>query len=144
MRSIEVWFAEYGESHQHPTNRLIHKICVPAIFFSIVGMLLLIPYNLGPLRIGEIVIILALLWYATLGLRAFVVMLCQLGLSYVLFYALNQMTDPLIPLIAIFVLAWIGQFLGHKIEGKKPSFFKDLQFLLIGPLWVVKDLFFKA
>lgn len=38
--------------------------------------------------------------------------------------------------LGIFILAWIGQFIGHKIEGKRPSFFKDIQFLLIGPLWV--------
>jgi len=37
----------------------------------------------------------------------------------------------------VFALAWIGQFVGHKLEGKKPSFLKDLQFLLIGPIWVV-------
>ena len=41
-------------------------------------------------------------------------------------------------LITLFVIAWVGQFYGHKIEGKKPSFFDDLQFLLIGPLWVAE------
>jgi uncharacterized membrane protein YGL010W len=43
--------------------------------------------------------------------------------------------------IAIFVVAWIGQFIGHKIEGKKPSFFDDLRFLLIGPLFVLGFLY---
>ncbi|MEJ2514422.1 MAG: DUF962 domain-containing protein, partial [Gammaproteobacteria bacterium] len=39
--------------------------------------------------------------------------------------------------VAVFVLAWIGQFIGHRIEGKKPSFFKDLLFLMIGPMWLL-------
>lgn len=141
MKSLEQWFSEYGESHRHPTNQIIHKICVPLIFFSIVGLLLQIPVQLGPVKLGELMIALALGWYMTLGSRAFLVMLGQIFLSYVLIYALGQIVSPFWPLVLIFVLAWIGQFAGHKIEGKKPSFFKDLQFLLIGPLWVVKPLF---
>jgi uncharacterized membrane protein YGL010W len=43
--------------------------------------------------------------------------------------------------IAVFVVAWIGQFIGHKIEGKKPSFLEDLRFLLIGPLFVLGFLY---
>jgi uncharacterized membrane protein YGL010W len=39
--------------------------------------------------------------------------------------------------IGVFVLAWIGQFVGHKIEGRRPSFFTDLQYLLIGPAWLM-------
>ena len=141
MKSLEQWFSEYGESHRHPTNQIIHKICVPLIFFSIVGLLVQIPIQLGPLKLGELVLAIALGWYMTLGPRAFLVMLGQLLLSYVLIYALGHFISPFWPLVLIFVLAWIGQFVGHKIEGKKPSFFKDLQFLLIGPLWVVKSLF---
>ena len=49
---------------------------------------------------------------------------------------------PVLPAsTAIFVVAWIGQFVGHKIEGKKPSFFEDLRFLLIGPLFVLSFLY---
>jgi uncharacterized membrane protein YGL010W len=50
-----------------------------------------------------------------------------------------------IPILAlfVFVLAWIGQFIGHKIEGKKPSFIKDIQFLLIGPIWLLSDIYNK-
>ena len=39
--------------------------------------------------------------------------------------------------VAIFVVAWVGQFIGHAVEGKRPSFFKDLLFLLVGPLWLL-------
>lgn len=140
MKTLDQWFAEYGDSHQNRTNQIIHKVCVPLIFFSVVGFLLLIPYSLGPIRVGELVIALALGWYLTLGPKALVLMLVQLVVCYAAFYAIGQMTYQLIPLLVIFVLAWIGQFIGHKIEGKKPSFFKDLQFLLVGPLWVLKGL----
>ncbi|KYG62077.1 hypothetical protein AZI85_07705 [Bdellovibrio bacteriovorus] len=143
MKPLEQWFSEYSESHQHPQNQVIHKICVPLIFFSIVGLLIQIPLSMGPIKLGEVVIAVALGWYMTLGALPFLVMLAQVILSYVLTYALSQFGNPVYSLLAIFVLAWIGQFKGHQIEGKKPSFFKDLQFLLIGPLWVVQSLFRK-
>ena len=138
MKTLKAWFDEYSVSHQNRTNQIIHKICVPLIFFSVVGFLLWIPFQLGPLRIGEVVIAFVLGWYLMLGLPAFFVMLVQVILCQIFFFLLSQVMDPLIPLVVIFVLAWIGQFVGHKIEGKKPSFFKDLQFLLIGPLWVLR------
>ena len=43
----------------------------------------------------------------------------------------------------IFILAWIGQFIGHKIEGQKPSFFEDIKFLLIGPAWLLSFIYKK-
>lgn len=141
MKTLEQWFAEYSESHQHPVNQRLHKICVPLIFFSIVGMLLQIPVELGPIKLGELLIAVALGWYMTLGPRVFLVMLGQLVLSYALVYVLSLWVSPIWPLVLIFVLAWVGQFYGHHLEGKKPSFFKDLQYLLIGPLWVVRGLF---
>jgi uncharacterized membrane protein YGL010W len=45
--------------------------------------------------------------------------------------------------LLIFILAWVGQFIGHKIEGMKPSFFQDLQFLLVGPMWLMHFVFKK-
>ena len=49
----------------------------------------------------------------------------------------------LILAIAVFVVAWIAQFVGHKIEGRKPSFLTDLTYLLIGPAWVLAKLYRK-
>ena len=45
--------------------------------------------------------------------------------------------------LAIFILAWIAQFVGHKMEGRKPSFFEDLQYLWVGPIFVLSKLFLK-
>jgi uncharacterized membrane protein YGL010W len=56
---------------------------------------------------------------------------------------ISQQMSLLFFSLGLFSVAWIGQFYGHKVEGKKPSFFQDLQFLLIGPAWVVENLFAK-
>lgn len=142
MKTLSQWFELYGASHQNPRNRAIHKICVPLIFFTVIGFLLMIPLEVASIPIGEVVIAVALMWYLTLGWKALAVMLAQTLIAFELFLLLGRATDPLPVLIAIFILAWIGQFIGHKIEGKKPSFFEDLQFLLIGPLWVLRGVVF--
>ncbi|MDV7187383.1 Mpo1-like protein [Lutibacter sp. TH_r2] len=150
MKTQKQWFSEYAVSHQIKTNQLIHYICVPAIFFSIVGLLMSIPSNfiqsITKLNLplienwATIVLVLLLFFYASLSISTFIKML----LFGVLCIVGNFYLSYLIPLIYIslfiFVIAWIGQFYGHKIEGKKPSFLKDLQFLLIGPAWVFEKL----
>lgn len=136
-KTIQNWFDEYGESHQNQTNKLIHWICVPSIFFSIVCLLSLVPVA-GILNLAGVVMLFATLFYARLSPK--------LTIGLVLFYALCLYGATLLgtlpfelwkTALMIFVAAWIGQFYGHKIEGKKPSFLKDLQFLLIGPAWLM-------
>jgi uncharacterized membrane protein YGL010W len=39
--------------------------------------------------------------------------------------------------VALFVVGWIFQFVGHAFEGKPPEFFKDWRFLLVGTRWWV-------
>lgn len=129
MRSLEEWFEKYGESHQNPTNKLIHFICVPAIVFSVLGLL----WAASPYATYA-VLILALLFYLRLSFK---IMLATALMLAPMVWGLSQMDSHLYPSLAIFVVAWIFQFVGHKIEGKKPSFFEDLQFLLIGPIWVL-------
>lgn len=150
MKSLKDWFAEYSVSHQNPTNKKIHFVCVPAIFFSVVGLLMSIPAIwLNKLLHTEqflfinwavVVLIPVLIFYLRLSLRmAFFIgvfsILCLIGNFY-----LAKFGPLWISSLIIFALAWIGQFYGHKIEGKKPSFFKDLQFLLIGPAWILNHL----
>ncbi|NDK54887.1 Mpo1 family 2-hydroxy fatty acid dioxygenase [Pontibacter fetidus] len=149
MRPIQQWFDEYGQSHQNHTNKLIHWICVPLIFFSIVGLLASIPA--GPLKMlfpeqlrpfvhfGTIVILLGLLFYLRLSFTMFLGMaiVCSLVLWLVYVVDVNLETPLWLVCLVVFVLAWVGQFYGHKVEGKKPSFLKDLQFLLIGPAWLL-------
>lgn len=133
-RTLETWLAEYSQDHQNAQNRRIHVICVPLIFMTVAGGL-----HLLPAFIGDILFIAALSWYATLGLKALAIMLAQLLVSVAITVGLvSALGTPVAAesLAAIFILAWIGQFYGHHLEGHHPSFFRDLQYLLIGPLWV--------
>jgi len=150
MKTLQQWFNEYAESHQHKTNQSIHYICVPAIFFSIIGMLMSIPTSLitnftnisNPFleNWATPVLILLFIFYIRLSFSTFVRMLTFSIICLVSNYYLSTVTPLFYTSLAIFIIAWIGQFYGHKLEGKKPSFFKDLQFLLIGPAWVFEKL----
>lgn len=133
MKAIDQWFDEYGESHRNPINKLTHWICVPLITFSVLGMLWAVHPWVAMLVVGA-----SLLFYAMLSWQIAAAMLV---VSLVMLLILSLMTYVFWPSVAIFVLAWIGQFIGHHIEGKKPSFFKDLQFLLIGPAWLLGFIF---
>ena len=129
MKTISEWLNEYSDSHQDPTNKSIHWICVPAILFAIIGMLAQFSALLTAL-----ILVLMLVFYARLDLVLAVAMSALLLLMACLVVILPVGFGFY---LGVFVIAWIGQFYGHKVEGKKPSFFKDLQFLLIGPLWCV-------
>ncbi len=151
MRTLQQWFDEYAVSHQNETNITIHYICVPAIFFSILGIIMSIPsaplQNLlgleNPLieNWAMILVVLYLLFYIRLSFSMFLKMLIFSVLCIIGNYYLGQYLPLFYTSLVIFIAAWIGQFYGHKIEGAKPSFLKDLQFLLIGPAWVVKKMF---
>ena len=145
MRTLEQWLSDYSQDHQNPTNKKIHHICVPLIMFSLLGMLWAIPtpqafHSLPYLNWSSLFIILALSFYLMLSLKTFLIMLI-LSIIQLAIIAQIATTGYLLAFsLGVFVVAWIGQFIGHKIEGKKPSFFTDLQFLLIGPLWVFQKI----
>lgn len=149
MRTMQQWLDEYGESHRHPANKTIHWICVPAILFSVLGLLWLVPIPpfaepLGPWANGAtLVLALAAIWYAILSppLALGMALIAALMLAAIHQLPLSFPFPPWTLFAAIFVVAWIGQFIGHRIEGRKPSFFKDVQFLLIGPAWLLADLY---
>lgn len=139
-------FAEYAESHRNSTNKLIHWICVPLIFWTILGFISLIPSkSIGFRYIGEIsyvsfaAIALVTVFYTRLsfliGLIMFFVMILMESFAYGINIRFEE--KSWIVYLAVFVITWIFQFVGHKIEGKKPSFLKDLQFLLVGPIWLL-------
>jgi len=149
MKSVNQWLDEYGQSHQNETNKSIHWICVPAIFFSIIGLLYSVkfPFILytHTINLGMIVILIITLYYLrlsfSLGVGMFLFgILCLLLCHFIELYVPVSLW---LICIIIFVLAWIGQFYGHNLEGKKPSFLKDIQFLLIGPMWLMSFLYKK-
>ena len=155
MKTIQQWFDEYTESHQNHTNKTIHFICVPLIYFSIVGLIVSIPTGFLHLyfqyeppfyyNFGTIALILVLIFYLRLSFPIFIGMLVFSTIVMTGNYLLSTIDD--VPLwlisIVIFAAAWAGQFFGHKVEGKRPAFFKDIQFLLIGPAWILSFIYKK-
>jgi uncharacterized membrane protein YGL010W len=153
MRKIDALLSEYGESHQNETNKAIHWICVPLIFFSIVGLVASIPA--GPLynimqgspyaNWATMLLVLAIVYYVSLSITLSVGMMLFSALCLFLVNLIVRIDIAPLWLICviIFVVAWIGQFYGHKVEGKKPSFLKDIQFLMIGPAWLMHFIYKK-
>ena len=154
-KTIYDWLTEYNQYHKNETNKAIHWICIPLIIFSLFGLLNQIPlsyqitYKTFTIQIDAylIFIIIVTLFYLRLSMPLAFGMLI---ISILLKLAINQIS--LLPFqinfhsylySSIFIIAWVGQFLGHKIEGEKPAFFKDLQFLLIGPLWQLSFIYNK-
>ncbi len=152
-KTADQWFAEYGESHQNPVNKTIHWICVPTIFYCVLGLVWSIPVPAAlleaapwfnwtlPVAIGVLV------FYLRLSLPLAIGMFFFTSVCY-LFIELQVAKGCPVPVwkssLIVFVVAWIGQFIGHKVEGKKPSFFHDVVFLLIGPAWLLHFIYKKA
>jgi uncharacterized membrane protein YGL010W len=150
IRPIDIYFAKYTENHQNPTNKLIHWICVPLIVFSIMGLLWAIPfphlkllgsYN-GFVNWASFLIAFSIYYYYKLSpVLSYFMLLALMGFSYGIIQLAEwqKAGGPALWLVCaiLFVLSWVGQFIGHNIEGKKPSFLDDLKFLLIGPIWLL-------
>ena len=135
-RMIDALLTHYGESHQNPRNELIHYIAIPLIVFSLIGVLHWIHPTLALITIAG-----SIVYYARLSTIFMVAMTLAAALCL---YIAGLLGEALLPVsITVFVVSWVFQFIGHKIEGKKPSFFEDLQYLLVGPLFVLSKLFLK-
>lgn len=149
MRTAEQWLSEYGESHQNPTNKAIHWVAVPLIFLSVVGLLWSIPQpqwmaSLPWLNWAVVALLPTILFYLVMSLPLAIGML---AISLVCLWACSALQaagqSVMWWSVGVFVVMWVFQFIGHHVEGKKPSFFKDIQFLLIGPAWVIAFLYRK-
>ncbi|MGK0442644.1 MAG: YGL010W-like membrane protein [Pseudohongiellaceae bacterium] len=136
---------QYSASHQNPSNQLIHSIAVPLIYISVLGLCWTIPlrfFDISWFNMSTLATLVTLAFYMTHSLSLALGMLTLSVFSVMLFLWLeSQHISVAIISISIFFLAWIAQFIGHGIEGKKPSFFEDLRFLLIGPGWVIAKLY---
>jgi uncharacterized membrane protein YGL010W len=142
-RPVDRWFAHYSDDHRNEVNQLIHLFAVPAILWSVVALLWCIPVTASWFRSG---------FWAALGMFAAWTFYNRLSrplgygmvVAFFTFGCLCRLLEARIGLdgllklaIGVFVVAWIAQFIGHKLEGRKPSFFTDLIYLLIGPAWVM-------
>ena len=135
-RRVALLIEHYGKSHQNPGNELIHFIAIPLIMLSLVGML----FALHP-WVAYAFVAASMVYYARLSLVFFITMAVVSALAFVIVFAMGSRVLPIS--VAIFVGAWIMQFVGHKMEGNKPSFFEDIQYLWVGPLFVLSKLFEK-
>ena len=149
MKTIHQWLQEYGESHQNPRNVFIHKICVPLIMFTVLGICWSVPKpswfeGIWFMNWSTLVAVLALSYYAFLSRKLALGMLFEVIIMFKILHLmeLNMLFPVWATSLILFAIAWVLQFIGHNIEGKRPSFFKDLQFLLIGPLWTL-NFFYK-
>jgi len=157
-RPVDLYFEKYAESHQNPVNKLIHWVCVPLIVFSLLGLVWSVPvphFNFlgklnGYINLATFLILFATVYYLRLSFRLGLAMIVTIWIFSAGIITLEKLhTNQNWPTmgkvcLGIFVLSWIGQFIGHKIEGKKPSFLEDLKFLLIGPVWLWHFVFKKA
>jgi uncharacterized membrane protein YGL010W len=148
MRTVNQWLSEYGESHQNPLNKRLHWICVPIIVLSLIGLLWSLPVpgalrEVSPLlNWGTLLLLLAVLYYLAMSWSLAVGMAIVAAILISLVIALDRLPWSLwMSCLSLFVVAWIGQFIGHHYEGKRPSFFKDVQFLMIGPLWLLSFIY---
>jgi len=143
MKSLNQWLDEYSASHRNPRNKLTHWIGIPLIVFAVWCALKAIPLGSGWLNATTLSIAVFVGYYLLLSWRLALGMALVSAVLYAGVLSLEQKLGPNLVWAgaAIFVIGWVLQFIGHHIEGAKPSFFKDLQFLLIGPLWLLADVY---
>jgi uncharacterized membrane protein YGL010W len=145
MRTAAQWLNDYGDSHRNQANKILHWVCVPVIAWCVLGLLWSLPFPDSiraahpAVNWGGVAVIAAIVYYAVLSIR---LALGALLLLLTMLWSIDRLDRwQEVPLwsicVFLFVIAWIGQFVGHAIEGKRPSFLKDVQFLMIGPLWLL-------
>lgn len=135
-RKVDRLLSHYGSSHTHPVNELIHFVAIPLIMLSLCGLMFAIhPW------VAYAFIAASMVYYLRLSVVFFISMVIWSLAIIALVHAMGS--KVLILSVAMFIGAWIIQFVGHKIEGKKPSFFEDIQYLWVGPLFVLSKLFVK-
>ena len=146
LRPVERWFAAYALDHRHPRNQQLHVLCVPAIVWSLLALLHAVPTPAGAAALPDqgvaaaLAALLALGFWCWLSLPLGLGLLLCLAAGYVLNEAILRALGAdtlMVAGIVVFVAAWIGQFVGHRIEGRRPSFLTDLVYLMIGPPWVL-------
>lgn len=133
--ALQGWLTSYEESHRHPINQRIHKVCVPLILFHILAMLDWLPLGTVagvPLTLAHVLGVGALAFYLTLSVPYALVMVAAGGLCL----WLGALT-PWPVVVAIAVLAWGVQLYGHHLEQRSPALVANLTQLLIGPLFVI-------
>ena len=139
MQDIHALFADYASFHQTAGNKTFHRLGIPMIMLSLIGMLTQVPlFTAGTVRydLAMVLIAAASAYYFVIEWRLAIAMTAV----SIAFYFIGA-AIPLVINAALFVLGWIFQFIGHKVyEHKNPAFFRNFVHLLIGPLWILNDI----
>jgi uncharacterized membrane protein YGL010W len=138
MRTVESLFADYASYHRTPGNKAFHRIGIPLIMLTLIGLLVRVSFTIGGTRLDAAMILIAVstIYYLAIEWRLAIAMLAvSIG-----FYFLGA-AMPLWLNAALFILGWIFQFIGHSVyEHRQPAFFRNFLHLLVGPLWILNDL----
>ncbi len=132
-RRIDQLLAHYSLSHQHPVNERIHFLAVPLIMLTLIGLM----FEIHP-AVAYVFLAASMVYYLRLSLVFSAVMTVWTALMLMVVFAMGE--HRLLICVSVFVGAWVLQFIGHKVEGQKPSFFEDVQYLWVGPLFVLRPL----
>jgi uncharacterized membrane protein YGL010W len=134
--TLQAQFADYATFHGTPGNKACHYVAVPLIVLTLFALLAQVELAtvLGfTVTLAEVVIVLVTVYYLTLDVTLALLMLA----ASILFAGAGRYIPPMIAL-ALFVAAWVLQFIGHYVyEHRSPAFFRNLTHLLVGPLWVL-------
>lgn len=156
-KKVDILLDEYTAFHQHPSNKLIHFVCIPLIILGILGLAWSIPfphlaflgkYN-GFLNWASFVIAFSGYYYYRLSpvfTYGLIIVIFLMSLVIVQLEKWAMTGGPAIWLVcAVFlILAGVAQFIGYKIEGKRSSLVQHARFLIVGPLWILKKIWIKA
>lgn len=138
MATIETLFADYAAYHQTKGNKWFHRLGIPMIMLTLIGMLTHVPLlDVATIRLDAAMVLIALAsaWYFVVEWRLAIAM----TIVSILFYFIGAAL-PLSINVALFILGWIFQFIGHKVyEHRNPAFFRNFVHLLVGPLWILND-----
>jgi uncharacterized membrane protein YGL010W len=143
MRNIQEQLTQYAAYHRDRRNIATHFVGVPVIVFS--AVLALSQVMIGPVHLGWIGILVASIYYFWLDRPLGFAMLMFLLACGVVSSLISMKTSGMTALILAIVLfsgGWVVQFIGHKYEGMKPAFTDDIMGLIIGPLFVMAEVFF--
>ena len=139
MQDIQTLFADYAAYHQTAGNKLFHRLGIPMIMLSLIGMLTHVTLlDVATIRLDAAMILIAAAsaYYFVIEWRLAIAMIA----ISIAFYFIGA-AIPLTINAILFVLGWIFQFIGHKVyEHKNPAFFRNFVHLLVGPLWILNDI----
>jgi len=134
MPDVNALFTDYASYHQTKGNKAFHRLGIPLIMLSLIGML--VRLHLGPVDAAMLLILAAELYYVAVEWRLAIGMLVVSAIFYFVGAALPFWVN-----VALFILGWIFQFIGHSVyEHKQPAFFRNFVHLLVGPLWILNDI----